>query len=226
MNRAVRHTIVALGVAATLVSIGGADTVALQNRERLDLSGTWTLDRDLSDKGSSSAPDPGGSEGGARRPPGDGTGASGGGMGRHGGGFGGRGDQHAAGPRPSEVERRQAAIEAARRVATTLVIIKSDAGLLVTDDEGVSIRIPLDGRKETGAANGVPFETIAKWEEARLRVQREFKGGLKVVDYYSLSSNPHLLLIASKLEGGGVPRLLRAVSRVYNQNVPAAAGRP
>jgi hypothetical protein len=45
MNRAVRHTIVALGVAATLVSIGGADTVALQNRERLDLSGTWTLDR-------------------------------------------------------------------------------------------------------------------------------------------------------------------------------------
>ena len=51
MNRAVRHTIVTLGVAATLVSIGGADTVALQNRERLDLSGTWTLDRSLAKAG-------------------------------------------------------------------------------------------------------------------------------------------------------------------------------
>jgi hypothetical protein len=144
-------------------------------------------------------------------------------MGGRGGAFGSRGGPDAGSPKPNDVERQRAATGAAARVAASLVILKSDAGLIVIDDDGVSTRIPLDGRKETGAANGVPFETIAHWEGARLRVQREFRGGLKVVDYYSLTSDPRLLLISSKLEGGGLPRAGRVVNRVYHQQATPAA---
>jgi hypothetical protein len=119
-------------------------------------------------------------------------------------------------PKSEDTEAMRAAMDAATRTATRLIIVKSDTGLIVTDEEGVSTRIPLDGRMETGAANGVPFETTAKWEDARLRVERKFKGGLKVIEYYSLSSDPRLLTIVSKPEGGRMPGGGRTVTRVYD----------
>ena len=68
------------------------------------------------------------------------------------------------------------------RTPERLIIVKADRGLIVTDDEGVSMRLALDGSKETGALNGVAFESMTKWEAGKLRVERRFKGGLKLVE--------------------------------------------
>jgi len=95
--------------------------------------------------------------------------------------------------------------------------VKGETGLVLTDDEGVSVRIPAEGKKDTGAANGVPFETTKKWEDGTLRVERKFNGGVKVVDHFSVAGDPPLLTVTSKIEGGRGPGGGRVVNRVYEQ---------
>ena len=47
--------------------------------------------------------------------------------------------------------------------------------------------------RRPGAINGVPFESAAKWEAGKLRVEKKFKGGLKVVELYAVSADPGCL---------------------------------
>jgi hypothetical protein len=139
-------------------------------------------------------------------------------MGGQGGGYGGPGGGGGGMPNPEEMERMRAAMDAVRHVPARLIIVKGEQGLIVTDDEGVSTRLALDGSKETGAINGVPFETTTKWEEGKLRVEKKFKNGLKVVELYSVSSDPRLLTVSLKTEGGRGGG--RTIKRVYDQHEP------
>jgi hypothetical protein len=129
--------------------------------------------------------------------------------------MGGRGGDM---PNPEEMERMRAAMDAVQRAPTRLIIVKGETGLIVTDDEGVSTRLALDGSRETGAINGVPFETMTKWEEGKLRVEKKFKGGLKLIELYSVSSDPRMLTVSLKTEGGRGGG--RTMKRVYDQHEP------
>jgi hypothetical protein len=80
-------------------------------------------------------------------------------------------------PNPEDMERMRAAMAAVLHAPARLIIVNSERGLIVTDDEGVSTRLALDGSKETGAINGVLFETTTKWEEGKLRVEKKFSRG-------------------------------------------------
>lgn len=104
-------------------------------------------------------------------------------------------------------------MDAAMYVSKRLTIVKSETGLIVTDEQGVSNRIPLNGKKDSGAGNGVPFETSAKWERGKLRVERKFKGGVKVIEYLSVSADPRVLNISVRIEGGPGPA--PTTNRVY-----------
>ena len=155
-----------------------ASHLAAQVGSTPDLTGTWVLNAGLSDRpgqrgGGDEGDRPDGG-GGRRGPGGGGMGRPGGGMG--GGGFGGRGGGGGM-PNEEEMERTRAALDAATRTPTRLIIVKGDPGLIVTDEEGVSTRLALNGGKETGAANGVAFESAAKWEDGKLRVEREVQRG-------------------------------------------------
>ena len=138
------------------------------------------------------------------------AGMGGGGRGGAPGGGGGMGS-------PEDMERMRAVMEVAMRTPARLTIVPADARLVVTDEEGVSFRIPLDGSKDTGAANGVGFETTAKWENSTLRIERKFKGGLKLVEDYAASADPRQLIVNSKVEGGRMPGGGRTVKRVYDE---------
>jgi hypothetical protein len=211
-----RRFLTAAAVLAMLLP-GIALLRAEQGTASPDLTGTWVLNAQLSDHGGQAAPD-GGNGGGRRR--GGGMGGPGGGMGGMGGGMGRRGGFGGGGGAPDQedMERRRAAMDAAMRRPARLIIVKGESGLIVTDEDGITTRLPLDGKKDTGAAEGVPFETTTKWEDGKLRVERKFKGGLKVVEYYALSSEPPLLTISSKIEGGRGPG--RTSTRVY-EHAPA-----
>lgn len=210
-------------IAAVAIVLAGwmAARVSAQSTATPDLTGTWVFNADLSDRpgqgGQGERPDGGG--GGRRGPGGGGMGRPGGGMGGPGGGYGGRGGGGGGGmPNPEEMERMRAAIDAVLHAPARLIIVKGEQGLIVTDDEGVSTRLALDGSKETGAINGVPFETTTKWEEGKLRVEKKFRSGLKVIELYSVSSDPRLLTVSLKTEGGrGGGRTIR---RVYDQHEP------
>jgi hypothetical protein len=211
--------IVVLAIVAVAAWI--APRVSAQSNVTPDLTGTWVLNTDLSDRPGQGAQ---GTEGGGGRrgPGGGGMGRPGGGMGGYGGGMGGRGGGMGGRggdmPNPEEMERMRAAMDAVRRAPTRLIIVKGETGLIVTDDEGVSTRLALDGSRETGAINGVPFETMTKWEEGKLRVEKKFKGGLKLIELYSVSSDPRMLTVSLKTEGGRGGG--RTMKRVYDQHEP------
>ena len=95
--------------------------------------------------------------------------------------------------------------------------------MIVTDGEGVSTRLALDGSKETGALNGVTFESATKWEDGKLRVERKFKGGLKLVETYSVSVDPRLLTVSARIEGGRMGGAGRTTNRVYEPREAADA---
>ena len=186
-----------------------------------DLTGTWVLNAGLSDRPGQGGGEQGGPGGGGRR-----RGPGGGGMGGPGGGgmggFGrrGGGGQDGGMPDQDDMERRRAAMDAALRAPARLIIVKGDPGLIVTDEEGVSTRLALNGGKETGAVNGVPFETTTKWEGGKLRVEKKFKGGVKVVELYAVSLEPRLLTVSTKVEGGRGGG--RTMNRVYDRHEPEA----
>jgi hypothetical protein len=203
-----RKSIGACVALAVLVLAGGRVAAAGQNNAAPDLTGTWVLSHELSDKPGQGG-EGGDDRGGGRRGGGGRPGGMGGGMGGRGGGYGGGGGM----PSPEEMERMSAAMDAARRAPERLIIVKADPGLVVTDEDGVSMRLALDGRKETGAVNGVPFESTTKWDGGKLRVERKFKSGLKLIQLYDVSVEPRLLTITSKIEGGRGGG--RSINRVY-----------
>lgn len=137
-----------------------------------------------------------------------------GGMGGRGGGPGGPGGGEM--PDREEMERTRAAMDAVMRVPLRLIIVTTETGYLLTDEDGVSMRVPVEGKKDTGAVNGAPFETTTKWQDAKLRIERKFKGGLKVTDYYATSGEPRVLTVTSTIEGTRMPGGKRTVNRVYN----------
>lgn len=65
-------------------------------------------------------------------------------------------------PNREEMERTRAAMEGVMRMSNRLIIVKAEVGYLLTEDDG-------------------PFETSTKWQDGKLRIERKFKGGLKVV---------------------------------------------
>jgi hypothetical protein len=202
-------------VATVAMAAWAAPRVSAQSNGTPDLTGTWVLNQDLSDRPGQGGQGSGRDGGGGHRGPGGGMGRPGGGMGGRGGGFGGRGGEMS---NPEEMERMRAAMNAVLHAPARLIIVKGDPGLIVTDDEGVSTRLALDGSKETGAINGVPFETATKWEEGKLRVEKKFKGGLKLIELYSVSSDPRMLTVSLKTEGGRGGG--RTIKRVYDQHEP------
>lgn len=210
------RTVAAIVIA--LVSTAHAASQSTRERVVPDLTGAWVLNSDLSDKPGQRGPDDNGARGRSGRPGGRGGGGGGFGGGMGGGGRGGSGDPGGGGRMgsPEDMERMRAVMEVALRAPARLTIVTADERLVVTDDEGASFRIPLDGSKDTGAANGVAFETTAKWENTTLRVERKFKGGLKLVQNYALSADPRLLTVSSKIEGGQMPGGGRTVKRVYD----------
>jgi hypothetical protein len=202
-------------IAGAAIVIAGwtAAKLSAQSPATPDLTGTWVFNAELSDRPGQGAqggrPDGGG---GGHRGTGGGMGRPGGGMGGQGGGYGGRGGGGGM-ANPEEMERMRATMDAVLHTPARLIIVKGEQGLILTDDEGVSTRLALDGSKETGAINGVPFETTTKWEEGKLRVEKKFRSGPRVIELYSVSSDPRLLTVSLKTEGGRGGG--RTIKRVY-----------
>jgi hypothetical protein len=206
------------GVVVGCFVVAGTRSASGQAGRKPDITGTWILNRELSDRpGTVAGRDGGPGDEGGRSPRGGGRGGRGrggpGGMpGR--GRFGGRGGDQM--PNQEEMEQMRAAMTGAMRMSPRVIIVTAETGYRVTEDDGVSLRIPAEGKKDIGAVNGALFETTAKWQDGKLRVERKFKVGLKVTDEYAVAGEPRVLTVTSTVEGirrrGDPPK----VKRVYD----------
>jgi hypothetical protein len=183
-----------------------------------DLTGLWILNEELSEKPPERGRG-GESEGRGGRPPRGGGGGMGGfgGGGRRGGFPGGEGGNARS---REDIERMRAVMEVALRAPGKLTIVRSEAVLVVTDEDGRSVRLTLDGKKNKSTVDGLEVETSSKWDDGVLRVERKFKGDMKAVDELSLPTDPRILVMTTKVEGGGTRGRALTLKRVYDRQEP------
>ena len=207
----VRQILCATAVAGCLLA-AGTRSVSGQADRKPDITGTWILNRELSDRPGSASTRDSGNGGEGRRRGGRRMGGPGGMPGR--GRVGGRGGDQM--PNRDEMEQTRAAMDGVMRMSSRLIIVTAETGYHLTYDDGVTLRIPAEGKKDIGAVNGALFDTAAKWQDGKLRVERKFKVGLKVTDEYAIAGEPRVLTVTSTVEGTRRRGAPPTVKRVYD----------
>ena len=190
---------------------------------RPDLSGEWTLNRDLSTSPRQSeegrrAGDGGrgrGGQGGGER----GGFPGGGGGGFPGGGFGGRSSA-------ADFERMREQMQEAQRLLTdaptTMVIVYADPKLVITAADGRTRTLYTDKRKQKTSNGNADVQT--RWDNNRIVAETKF-GSIKVIETYELAMEGQQLIVTAKVDapdaGRGRDRPNVELRRVYDSN-PAA----
>lgn len=174
------------------------------------LTGTWRLDRDLSDAAAGLVPPFEGGRPDGRRP------GSGGMRGRGprtpGGGMpGGR-------PRASEEEmaRRRALVREIMQPPERLTIVVGPGEVTFTDERGRSWRLATDGRKEKHQLDNGTVTTRTRREGDALVRTIEAGDGFEITETYVLVPGDVRRLQVTVEVGGGPMGRTRTVTRVYD----------
>lgn len=194
--------------AAVGATPGSAQSSRTDRGAPANLTGAWTLNKDLSDDAAKlleamQSGDHGGSD--AHRPP-----AGGGhGPGMHGGG-GGRG-----GMTPEQMRAMRARMTDVLEPPTTLTIVQADASVTLTDNHGRSQRLTLNNKKEKRPVDNRMVEVRTKWDDDRLVNETWLGDGLKLTETYALASGGRQLQVSVKVEGSHLPRPMN-FRRIYD----------
>ena len=174
---------------------------------RPNFSGTWNLNKELSDDPRKKVQDAMKSLRNSRS---GSSGTKGGGRGGHraggpAGGMTGRGD--------SQPEDMQALL----RASSTLQITHEDPMLLVVTDDGGQQRLFTDFRGASVSAGGGMQQkvTIAGWEHGVLVVETTSNSGPRLIQRYKLNANTNQLMISAEITPPGLAEPV-VVNRVYD----------
>jgi hypothetical protein len=189
-------------------------------------SGSWVLNRDLSDmnpqvgfgQGQGSSQRRGGGGGGGRR---GGFGGFGG-FGGSGGGFGGGGQRNRE--TPEQQKTLDALTDELRKPSSTLLVSQDDASLAMTDAQGHTRVFQINGKKESHQLASGTVDSKTKWDGDRIVTEYEVGNGQKVQYSYSIVPNSGQLLEQILFEGGE-GRKQQPIKHVYDP-APAEASGP
>src|SRR5262245_20793976 len=177
-----------------------------------NLSGTWKLNKDLSDDPQQKMRDARNESGGG----GSHSGGRHGGMGRGGGGRSGGSGSGEDAQRP--LEDMAAALQ-------QLKIDHQDPALTIEDGLGRQHHLFTDGRKiEEERSYGGTTEIHAAWKDGRIVVTTRSEKGPKLTETYAVAADGSQLTVTSKVEtrrGGSVE-----IRRVYDAVKPLPATTP
>lgn len=168
-------------------TLSAAGALRAADTAPVDLSGSWTLNADLSPE-----PPRGGMEDGTRP-----TGRVGGGMGGGGamGGVGGGGGRPGGGPMGAgqgggmDPERMRRSRETMREMMTApehLSISNADGAIVLEALDGSRERIVADGKRYTHALAAGDVSNRASWRDGVLRVETTTKDGMKIERRFAL----------------------------------------
>lgn len=180
-----------LGVLIFLPIVG----LALPADVRGNLSGTWKLNRDLSDDPQQKMREAreSGSGGGTR---------GGGGFGGHHGG-GGRGGGFRGRPRGQEGEGGSGDAEVATQAFETLSIVHRDPELRITDGVGREHVLSTDDRKIEEERSAGTVKMRARWKDGHVLVTTTPEHGPTLTETYAVAADGSVLTVTTKVEGRG-----------------------
>lgn len=170
------------------------------------LDGSWTLNKELSDKPSAGQESREVREGEHRgRGPGGGRGSGGG---FSGAGFGGgRGE----GRNPEDVQRLRNALRDELEASEHLTIVESGSTIILTAGDGRTTRLSADGKKIKDESTGVERRT--KWDVGKLVSEISGLGQGKILETYALDAEHKQLHVTLDIEG---PQRKATVARIYD----------
>lgn len=159
-------------IVAAIVVAGWVTAAGLAHAQEHGITGAWRYNPELSTPLPPAPPEgqrprSGGPGGG--RPPGGGGGGRGGGM-------------PGMGKGPSQDDMRRMGVVRRRMTEppSSLVIVRDDAKVIVTDGDGRSVVYQTDGRKEERVTGDGEFSSRARLEGEVLVVEEDFGGGVKL----------------------------------------------
>jgi hypothetical protein len=180
----------------TLLAVGQPSNT----EDRAALSGTWNLNRELSQATpSGEGRDTGRGRGRDGGLPGGGPPPDGGGRGEFGGrgGFGGDppGDFGGSRPDPEQLKQTRALLDELMTAAPRLSIFQRD-GLRIAfvDSDGHTRTFTADGKKERHQLKAGTLETSTKWDGATLVQQSAAGGGVTVTQTFALDDARRLVI--------------------------------
>ena len=199
-------------------------TAAAQGRTvRVNLSGVWELNRDLSSAPGSGPSEPGGrgrgggrggGPGGGRSPGGGGRGPGGGGFG---GGFGGGGGGRSGGAPPAgapsreDMEARRALLQEAMTLPVRLTITQDGDKVALIEPDGVVRTYVANGASEKHQLTTGTIETRSQWEGASLRMEIRVGERMKIIRTFEVGDDPRRLEIGTGFDGGAKDQRQRTV---------------
>ena len=178
-----------LGILIFLPIVG----LALPANLRGNLSGTWKLNRDLSDDPGEKMREAGESGGGG--------GARGGGFGGHRGG--GRGGGFRGRHREAEPEGGSGDVEDVTRAFETLSIVHRDPELRITDGLGREHVLSTDDRKIEEERSAGTVKIRARWKDGHVLVTTAPEHGPTLTETYAVTADGSVLTVTTKVEGRG-----------------------
>jgi hypothetical protein len=219
-----------LGACVLCIALSAAHTAMLASKDtsrRVNLAGTWTLQRDLSEppkppqRGRGA---PGGDPGGPGAPRGPGGGPPGGGPpGGMGGGPGGPGGPGGgmAPPKPptdEEIARMREVVLPAVDPASTLTIGQTDTEVALAFGDASAETFITDGKTHKRTSHLGEVEHKARWKNDRLIVETKLKEGLKTTRTFWIddTSATRALVMMIEVKGG---KLLTTVEARYVYHV-------
>jgi hypothetical protein len=177
--------------------------------------GAWTLNKDLSDQPPTG--EQGSGENGSGRRDGGGYGGRGGfGGGMRGGRRGGMGGMGGgSNMSPEDAQRMRQAMRDELTAPDQLTIVQSDAMILMTSQDGRTVRLSPDGKKIKD--DNTKIERKTKWDGDKLVSEVKGLGRGTITESYRVDPETHRLTVTIQMPGRNGQE--RTLNRVYD---PAA----
>jgi hypothetical protein len=212
-----------VGLACSVVTAG------VPGAARPVLSGTWVLNRELSDFPREVGFNPdwlaessGGGQTGTGRSGGGGTSRSGGGGGRGGRSSGGGGSSRVLTPSAhfeseDDIKRSQELVDEVKNPSARLTTMQTDAAVTIVDDRGRAHTFHTNGKEETVELEAGGIGAITKWENAQLLVRYRVEKDRELQYRYGRDPATDRLVVEIRFADHGHGDLIR---RVYDPATP------
>jgi hypothetical protein len=218
------HLLAAIGLVAVCTGPATGHTpqppaAAPAASDRLDFSGTWSLDRSISTDPAQITFDPAGD----RQPNGNGRGGLGG---RHGGGLGGRNSRQGnrngtATLTPLEQQRLKALTSQLKTDASTLIISHHDPDFVVNDAGDHTQFFQTNGARNENYVGSTTVTSSTQWEGSRIVTQYDISSRLSLAYTYTLlPKTRELVLRVARRSSDRQSQGEQEVKLVYKQAAP------
>jgi hypothetical protein len=196
-------------VSATLIVVGTAPiATALASAPHDDLSGSWVLNRELSQFPTEVGFDPVGASGGS------GTSAGGSGGRSRGGRGSAAPNSFAVSESQDDFARTRLLLEEVRSPASSITIVQSDTTVRIADDQGHARLFHTNGKDEGQPLDTAPVITRTRWTGAELAVEYVVLSSQRIRYTYARPPGQSRLLLTIQFFQDG--HLGDTVKRVYD----------